>query len=107
MLTCSSCAHTSRNASSFLNFSLDMPDIEANRAPESAPYCVLNDLIRTHLTPEVLDEENKWQCSGCGEKVRATKAQEYQNLPQLMMLHLKRFRFDPVSRISFFLFKLG
>lgn len=61
---------------------------------------MLKELFATHLKPEVLDEENKWQCSGCQEKVRATKAQEYSSLPQLMMVHLKRFRYDPVSLFS-------
>ncbi len=91
VLTCSSCAHVSRTASTFLNFSLDMPDSDATT------HCELTDLIRTHLQPEVLDAENMWQCSGCGDKVRASKGQEYLQLPGMMMLHLKRFRYDPVG----------
>ena len=60
-------------------------------------WCVLNELIRTHLQPEILDEENKWTCGGCGAKVRANKTQEYVQLPKLLMMHLKRFRYDAVS----------
>lgn len=94
VLSCSACAHVSRTPSSFLNFSLDMPD-----SSDTGAHCALTDLIRTHLQPEVLDVENMWQCSGCGNKVRASKAQEYVQLPGLMMLHLKRFRYDPVGKI--------
>jgi ubiquitin C-terminal hydrolase len=63
----------------------------------SATACQLQSLLHRHLQPETLDAENKWQCSGCQEKVCATKTPEYQQLPTAVMVHLKRFRYDPVS----------
>jgi ubiquitin C-terminal hydrolase len=49
------------------------------------------------LVPEVLDVDNKWECGGCSAKVQASKFQEYSALPERLVLHLKRFRFDAVS----------
>jgi ubiquitin C-terminal hydrolase len=54
-------------------------------------------LLSAVVNPEVLDADNKWECSGCKSKVQATKCQEVSNLPSRLFLHLKRFRFDPVS----------
>ena len=56
----------------------------------------VRDLLRAHLKPETLDSDNMWLCSGCQNKVCATKAQLYSELPKAMMIHLKRFRFDQV-----------
>jgi ubiquitin C-terminal hydrolase len=42
-----------------------------------------------------------WLCSGCQNKVRATKEQQYSQLPQAVMIHLKRFRYDPVRATLF------
>jgi ubiquitin C-terminal hydrolase len=59
-------------------------------------HCQLRDLLHKHLQPETLDADNMWLCSGCQNKVCATKAQAYSQLPRAMMMHLKRFRYDPV-----------
>ena len=58
--------------------------------------CQLTELFMKHLKSEVLDAENMWLCSNCQTKVCATKSQQYESLPKSMMVHLKRFRFDPV-----------
>ena len=101
-LKCSadSCNHQSSTVAPFLNISVDVPDhLEGGYL--SAGAVELQHLIKVQLAPEKLDEDNKWTCSGCNEKVCAQKVQEYQILPQLLMVHLKRFRFDPVRYDSF------
>lgn len=97
-MKCASCGHESRNASSFLNFSVDIPD--ATTDGTTAPSLQLRELLHRHLQPETLDAENKWLCSGCQNKVCAAKSQEYGQLPQDLVVHLKRFRYDPVSNRS-------
>jgi len=43
--------------------------------------------------PERLDENNKWYCSTCKEHVRAMKTMELWRLPNILVVHLKRFEF--------------
>lgn len=54
-------------------------------------------LLQDSLKPDTLDENNKWECTGCTKKVCATHRQTYQSLPNTVFVQLKRFRFDPVS----------
>eukprot|EP01035_Chromulina_nebulosa_P018591 gene18591-24318_t len=50
------------------------------------------------MTPETLDENNKWECNQCNQKVQALKTLEYKQLPKSLVVHLKRTRFDPITR---------
>jgi hypothetical protein len=64
----------------------------------ASPPILLEDIIRNSVIPETLDADNMWECSGCKTKVQAVKSQKYKELPNRLMVHLKRFRFDPTSR---------
>jgi len=102
--------YSSSKASSFLNISLDIPDqLEGDHGTSSSSSTTgtgvggatssmdLQKLLELQLQTEVLDEDNKLLCDD-GTKVRATKSLEYQQLPNFMMVHLKRFRYDPTTR---------
>jgi hypothetical protein len=78
---------------------VDIPDATAGEASSASQQ--LSDLWHKHLQPETLDADNMWLCSGCQNKVRATKEQQYSQLPQAVMIHLKRFRYDPVRATLF------
>jgi len=45
----------------------------------------------TFTKPERLDEENKWYCPTCKDHVRAMKTMQLWNLPDVLVIHLKRF----------------
>lgn len=94
-LACSECGFQREMPSSFLNISIDIPDQLENEEAVSKGYSLV-ELIDAQLQPETLEDDNKWECDQCKKKVLATKALEYQTLPRLLLLHLKRFRFDPV-----------
>jgi ubiquitin carboxyl-terminal hydrolase 4/11/15 len=51
----------------------------------------LDECFTFFQTPEVLDEENKWFCPACREHVRATKTMDVWKLPEILIVHLKRF----------------
>lgn len=56
----------------------------------------LTDLLKFHMKSEELDADNMWECSGCSLKVQALKKLEYIAMPQRLMIHLKRFRYNTV-----------
>jgi ubiquitin carboxyl-terminal hydrolase 4/11/15 len=53
----------------------------------------LDDCFDTFTHSERLDEDNKWYCSKCNDHVRAEKAMSLWRLPNILVVHLKRFEF--------------
>ena len=58
----------------------------------------LDDCFRAFIQPERLDEHNMWYCSNCTDHVRAMKTMELWRLPDVLVVHLKRFEFRNVLR---------
>jgi ubiquitin carboxyl-terminal hydrolase 4/11/15 len=53
----------------------------------------LENCLERFTFPERLDEDNKWYCSLCRKHVRAKKTMELWRLPNILIVHLKRFAF--------------
>jgi ubiquitin C-terminal hydrolase len=97
VLLCASCSFTSARCDPFNSISIDIPfDAPTDQSQPSAVYQLQN-LIANHLQHEVLDDDNKWRCQQCNQCVAAHKYVQYESLPPTLVIHLKRFRFDPVS----------
>ena len=58
----------------------------------------LDQCFETFVKPERLDEKNMWYCSSCKEHVRAMKTMELWRLPNILVVHLKRFEFKNAIR---------
>ena len=58
----------------------------------------LDKCFETFVKPERLDENNRWYCSECKEHVRALKTMELWKLPNILIVHLKRFEFKNALR---------
>jgi ubiquitin C-terminal hydrolase len=58
----------------------------------------LDQCFETFTKPERLDEHNMWYCSKCKDHVRAMKTMELWRLPNVLIVHLKRFEFKNVLR---------
>ena len=54
-------------------------------------FQTLNQCFSTFSKPERLDEDNKWYCSSCKHHVRAMKSIQLWKLPNVLLIHLKRF----------------
>lgn len=63
------------------------------RAMNAANGVTLDQCFETFTKPERLDEHNMWYCSNCKEHVRALKTMELWRLPNILVVHLKRFEF--------------
>lgn len=48
--------------------------------------------------PEILDKQNEWFCPKCRKHVQASKVLEVFKVPQVLIIHLKRFRIQGFSR---------
>lgn len=72
----------------------DDPEIKskkAKRAARSKNGITLDECFTETSKSEVLSEDNAWYCNKCKELRRATKTLEIWTVPDILILHLKRF----------------
>jgi len=62
------------------------------------PPMTLDHCFENFISPEHLDEDNKWYCPRCRERVRARKTMEIWRLPNVLVVHLKRFEYRHALR---------
>ncbi|KAG7366574.1 ubiquitin carboxyl-terminal hydrolase [Nitzschia inconspicua] len=63
------------------------------RVAQNQNKVTLDQCFRSFSRPERLDEHNMWYCSRCKEHVRALKTIKLWRLPNILVVHLKRFEF--------------
>ncbi|CAM9233400.1 unnamed protein product [Phaeothamnion confervicola] len=63
----------------------------AGRGGGSGDRTTLRECLQRFAAPEQLDEGNSWYCSRCKEHRRATKTIQIWRLPEVLIIHLKRF----------------
>lgn len=59
----------------------------------SSNAVTLDNCFANFTRPEKLDDFNKWYCSSCKMHVRAMKTMKLWKLPNILIIHLKRFKF--------------
>eukprot|EP01132_Coremiostelium_polycephalum_P000645 gene645-798_t len=57
-------------------------------------FSSLEDSLKAYVTPEILDNENKYSCETCKERVVATYGNKLGKLPPVLILPLNRFDYD-------------
>jgi ubiquitin carboxyl-terminal hydrolase 4/11/15 len=85
----------------FLQFENHISWIDADkkqREKAGGKGVTLDQCFETFTKPERLDEHNMWYCSKCKEHVRAMKTMELWKLPNILVVHLKRFEFKHALR---------
>lgn len=83
-VACPKCEYTKTNFESFAEGGLSL---EITAATDT-----LEEMLEAFTCPERLDKENKLTCSGCQQKVRASKQLSLYQAPNILCMHLKRFR---------------
>ncbi|XP_060603431.1 ubiquitin carboxyl-terminal hydrolase 3-like [Ruditapes philippinarum] len=97
-VNCLICGVESKKHDPFLDLSLDIPvqyhNIKSSKGKENIdqPVCKLAECL-THFTEvEELEETELYMCTGCKKKQRSTKKFWIRRLPNVLCLHLKRFK---------------
>lgn len=89
-LQCLSCGHVNVRFEPFMYLSL----------PISAECQSITDCLNLYLSEEQLTGENQWYCSKCKTHRDATKKTNLWVLPPILIVHLKRFRFNDYGQIG-------
>ncbi|KAJ2949473.1 hypothetical protein O0L34_g15394 [Tuta absoluta] len=84
---CLACGTESKKLDPFLDLSLELPD--ASRHDEPVP---LTDCLQSFVQVEELADTERYFCSSCKCKQKSTKQFRIRRLPNVLCLHLKRFR---------------
>ena len=74
---CSNCKNLSNRFEDFYNLTLEVKNISD-----------LNDSLQKMNVPEIIDD---FKCSNCNQKVRISKIASLNKLPNVLVVHLKRF----------------
>jgi ubiquitin carboxyl-terminal hydrolase 8 len=88
-LRCPDCNYFSDKFESF--YTISVPITEKTNT--------LYDCIHHFQETEILDEENRWKCDGCQNRVQARKKTELLRLPPFFIIHFKRFN-DRMQKIA-------
>jgi len=91
-LTCPKCGNESVKFDVFSTISLPVPNPK-NDGPLSLGNC-----LKEFTTAEQLDEQNAWYCSQCKKHVCARKLITLWSTPDILIFHLKRFKYDKCAR---------
>lgn len=94
-LRCLECGTTSTTYNAFLILSLPIPEKLGGNKQLSVEDC-----LQEFVQVELLDDENKWHCSNCKRFTRLTKKITITRLPQILIIHFKRFKLSPTGYFS-------
>ncbi|TYZ63241.1 hypothetical protein PybrP1_009432 [[Pythium] brassicae (nom. inval.)] len=86
---CHACGFESSRIDHFLDLSLVIRPFGSEEMMKS-----VEEAIELFLRPELLNQDNQWNCDRCKTKRDAIKGLKFAKLPYLLSLQLKRFDFD-------------
>ncbi|XP_063830272.1 ubiquitin carboxyl-terminal hydrolase 3-like [Ostrinia nubilalis] len=90
---CLACGTESKKFDPFLDLSLELPDAGRHDAPVA-----LHDCLSSFVQVEELADTERYFCSSCKCKQKSTKQFWIRRLPNVLCLHLKRFRWHNYFR---------
>ena len=78
----------------FTNHSIESTNILKLALPSNNAQETLENLIINYTKPESLDDDNKSTCTSCIHKVKSGSMYTIINLPQILIINLKRFEMN-------------
>ncbi|XP_065672364.1 ubiquitin carboxyl-terminal hydrolase 3 isoform X3 [Hydra vulgaris] len=101
-VTCLTCGTISKKQEAYRDLSLDIPfkpKLKVSPGKKKTPSaCQLIDCLQSFVEMETLDESEWYMCEKCNKKQPSTKKFWILRLPNVLCLHLKRFRYSPLAR---------
>ena len=90
-IDCQECEYVSARHEKFLDIQVPIQGLPSVSAG-----------LQAFVTPERMEGENQYACSGCSQKVDALKGMSIKQVPYLLALQLSRFAFDymTMSRVK-------
>lgn len=98
---CLICGMESKKHDPFLDLSLDIPERffdHCDDSSDSKAICNINDCLSSFTEVEELAETELYYCSSCKCKQKSTKRFWIRRLPNVLCLHIKRFRWNNFFR---------
>ncbi|KAI8079963.1 uncharacterized protein BX664DRAFT_303113 [Halteromyces radiatus] len=89
-LTCLSCKTTSTTYNAFMSLSLPIPSKRTKLSNSVSLYQCLDYFVKE----EILEKADAWHCPKCKKLRKASKTLTLSRLPDVLLIHLKRFSFD-------------
>lgn len=89
-LRCLECGLTSTTYNAFQILSLPIPEKLGSNTT-----ITLDDCLKEFVNTELLDNNNKWHCPRCKKFTKLTKKISITRLPQVLIIHFKRFKVSP------------
>ncbi|CAO3647772.1 unnamed protein product [Cunninghamella echinulata] len=89
-LICSSCKTTSTTYNTFMSLSLPIP----SKSKLSVGNITLYQCLDHFVKEEILEKSDAWHCPKCKKLRKASKSLSLSKLPDVLLIHLKRFSFD-------------
>ena len=83
--------HTESNYETTLSLSVPIP-IPSERQTLKHSSVTLSDCFRLHCQKEILLNSDKWECAKCHVRVCAEKKISISKIPNILIIHLKRFQ---------------
>lgn len=102
-VTCLKCGNISKKEEAYLDLSLDIPvklqqKLTAEQKKKQSKVCHLTDCLQRFVEVENLDESEWYICRNCKKRQPSTKKFWILRLPNVLCLHLKRFRYSQHAR---------
>lgn len=94
-LRCLECNATSTTYNAFSILSLPIPEKLGSNSSVT-----LDDCLKEFTTTELLDDNNKWYCPNCKKFVKLTKKITITRLPEVLIIHFKRFKISTTGYIN-------
>ena len=71
-----------------------LTSVMANSPVSASQKVSIDDCFRLFSSEEVLGESDQWYCSHCKEHVRASKKLDLWTMPEVLIVHFKRFQYN-------------
>ncbi|CAO3640862.1 unnamed protein product [Cunninghamella blakesleeana] len=91
-LICLSCKTTSTTYNTFMSLSLPIPS--KSKLSVGSSGVTLYQCLDHFVKEEILEKSDAWHCPKCKKLRKASKSLSLSKLPDVLLIHLKRFSFD-------------